>query len=221
MRRFESSRPSHTAVRICSHATADVQIALRNQCLCDRVHSQASAFVLLQPENLTVSMTVYFGRPVCRGTWRYRHGIDRHAHPQRQAKAASHTSSATAAACIFSSCRTARATGGWTIVSLESAARSPSASILIVSLSDARSRREEARALLAKDIDPGVAKKATKRAAKLPARTRLRPLRENGSPTSGTGWQPVTARCFSPGLRPTYSLTSDRALLQTLMRLNC
>jgi integrase len=37
----------------------------------------------------------------------------------------------------------------------------------IVSLSNARSRREDARALLAKDIDPGVAKKATKRIAKL------------------------------------------------------
>jgi hypothetical protein len=32
-------------------------------------------------------------------------------------------------------------------------------------LSSARSRREEARALLAKDVDPGVAKKETKRAA--------------------------------------------------------
>jgi integrase len=37
----------------------------------------------------------------------------------------------------------------------------------IVSLLNARSRREAARALLAKDIDPGVAKKATKRIAKL------------------------------------------------------
>jgi integrase len=36
-----------------------------------------------------------------------------------------------------------------------------------VSLLNARSRREAARALLAKDIDPGVAKKATKRIAKL------------------------------------------------------
>ena len=33
----------------------------------------------------------------------------------------------------------------------------------IVSLSNARSRREDARALLAKEIDPGVAKKASKR----------------------------------------------------------
>ena len=37
----------------------------------------------------------------------------------------------------------------------------------IVSLSNARSRREDARALLAKEIDPGVAKKASKRNAKL------------------------------------------------------
>src|SRR5258708_4957904 len=36
-----------------------------------------------------------------------------------------------------------------------------------VSLSNARSRREDARTLLAKGIDPGVAKKATKRVAKL------------------------------------------------------
>ena len=36
-----------------------------------------------------------------------------------------------------------------------------------VSLSNARSRREDARTLLAKNIDPGVAKKATKRVAKL------------------------------------------------------
>jgi integrase len=37
----------------------------------------------------------------------------------------------------------------------------------IVSLANARSRREDARALLAKEIDPGVAKKASKRIAKL------------------------------------------------------
>jgi integrase len=37
----------------------------------------------------------------------------------------------------------------------------------VVTLSNARSRREEARALLDKDIDPGAAKKATKRVAKL------------------------------------------------------
>ena len=37
----------------------------------------------------------------------------------------------------------------------------------IVSLSNARYRREDARALLAKDIDPGVAKKSTRRIAKL------------------------------------------------------
>src|SRR6516165_3194943 len=37
----------------------------------------------------------------------------------------------------------------------------------IVTLSNARARREEARALLAEGIDPGAAKKATKRAAKL------------------------------------------------------
>src|SRR6476660_7986189 len=36
-----------------------------------------------------------------------------------------------------------------------------------VSLSNARSRREDSRALLAKEIDPGVAKKAAKRTAKL------------------------------------------------------
>jgi integrase len=36
-----------------------------------------------------------------------------------------------------------------------------------VSLSNARSRREEARSLLAKDIDPGITKKAAKRIAKL------------------------------------------------------
>ena len=40
-----------------------------------------------------------------------------------------------------------------------------------VSLSNARSRREDARALLAKDIDPGVAKKTTKRIAKLASET--------------------------------------------------
>jgi Arm DNA-binding domain len=36
-----------------------------------------------------------------------------------------------------------------------------------VSLAAARARREDARDLLAKDIDPGVAKKASKRVAKL------------------------------------------------------
>jgi len=40
----------------------------------------------------------------------------------------------------------------------------------IVSLSNARYRREDARTLLAKDIDPGVAKKSTRRIAKLVAR---------------------------------------------------
>src|SRR3974377_794958 len=37
----------------------------------------------------------------------------------------------------------------------------------VVSLLDARARREEARACLAQDIDPGIAKKARKRAAKV------------------------------------------------------
>src|SRR5436190_15968652 len=37
----------------------------------------------------------------------------------------------------------------------------------IVTLSSARTRREEARALLLQDIDPSAAKKATKRAVKL------------------------------------------------------
>ncbi len=37
----------------------------------------------------------------------------------------------------------------------------------MVSLSNARSRRDDARALLAKDTDPGLAKKAAKRIAKL------------------------------------------------------
>jgi hypothetical protein len=36
-----------------------------------------------------------------------------------------------------------------------------------VSLSDARARREDARGSLAQDVDPGVAKKARKRAAKV------------------------------------------------------
>ena len=49
---------SQTAVRVCSHATADVQIAQRYQLFCDRARSRMTAFVPLQPENLTVSMTV-------------------------------------------------------------------------------------------------------------------------------------------------------------------
>ena len=43
----------------------------------------------------------------------------------------------------------------------------------IMSLSDARARREEARRSLAQDIDPGVAKKARKRAAKVASRKHI------------------------------------------------
>ena len=44
-----------------------------------------AANALLQPGNLTVSMTVHFALFVRRGTWRYRHDADRHSHPQFQA----------------------------------------------------------------------------------------------------------------------------------------
>ena len=91
----------------------------------------------------------------------------------------------------------------------------------LLSLSDARARREEARGSLAQDIDPGVAKKARKRAAKVACENKFEAIAREWIANSGTGWQPVTARCFSPGLKPTYSLTLDRALLLTLMRLNC
>jgi integrase len=62
--------------------------------------------------------------------------------------------------------RTARVTGGWTIVLGKSVA--PLLGVYpTVTLSNARTRREEARALLALGTDPSAAKKAAKRAAKL------------------------------------------------------
>src|SRR4029077_16020280 len=49
--RYEMSPMSRAAhVRNCSHSTADVQIALRYQCLCDRVHSQSGMYLLVTPK---------------------------------------------------------------------------------------------------------------------------------------------------------------------------
>ena len=44
----------------------------------------------------------------------------------------------------------------------------------VMTLSAARAGRDEARRSIAQDIDPGVAKRARKRAEKSPAKTRLR-----------------------------------------------
>ena len=68
-----------------------------------------------------------------------------------------------------------------------------------VTLAKARTRREEARALLAKEMDPGAVKKATKRAAKLAAENTLRPSHENGSLSSAIDWLRDTVRLFWPG----------------------
>ena len=77
------------------------------------------------------------------------------------------TSSATAAACICSLCRPGRATGGWTI-GLAGKRRTLALGVYPeVPLAQARARREEARASLARDADPSSVKKATKRAARL------------------------------------------------------
>ena len=79
----------HINVHSCSHATADVRIALRYQCLGSRVHSQASALDPLgaqKPDGINDG--IFRGILYLAGTWRYRHGIDRHAYPQRQPKQA-------------------------------------------------------------------------------------------------------------------------------------
>jgi hypothetical protein len=92
----------------------------------------------------------------------------------------------------------------------------------ILSLSDARARREEARGSLAHDIDPGVAKKARRRAAKIAcektfeaiAREWIANQRHRLAPRY---WALLLARLEAD----IYSLSSDLALLQTLMHLNC
>ena len=91
----------------------------------------------------------------------------------------------------------------------------------IMTLSAARTVRDEARRLLTQDIDPNVAKKAKNGPLGLPARTPSKLLHGNGLPTNATDWQRDTVRCFWPGLRQMYSRTSDRDRLQRLMRRNC
>ena len=90
-----------------------------------------------------------------------------------------------------------------------------------LSLSNARALREDARVSLAQASIPPLQRKRGSALQKWSPKTRSKPLRESGSPTSGTGWRPVTAHCFSRGLRRTCSLTSDLALLPMLMRPNC
>ena len=86
-----------------------------------------------------------------------------------------------------------------------------------VTLSSARTRREEARALLAGHRDPSAAKKANKRAAGSRPRTRLRPWPESGSKRSETGSPPVTRLGFLPASRQTSFLGSARDRSQTSM----
>ena len=84
-----------------------------------------------------------------------------------------------------------------------------------LSLSQARARREEARRSLAEDIDPVFGEEGEEASPRLPAKTRSRPLRESGSPTSGTGWQPVTAPLLLARLEADIFPQSDLAPLLT------
>ena len=60
----------------------------------------------------------------------------------------------------------------------------------ITTLSSARTQRDEARRLLARDIDPNATKKARKRAAKIAREKHIRVhAHENGSLTSAIGWR--------------------------------
>jgi hypothetical protein len=70
IRRFESSRPSHIAVRRCSLELAPVHKLLRERRKRSRIGPQPSALGFLKPTNLTVSMTVHSGytvAPFCTG----------------------------------------------------------------------------------------------------------------------------------------------------------
>ncbi len=75
--------------------------------------------------------------------------------------------SATVAACTFSSCRMARTIGGWTIASLESAARSLWVCTLFCRFRMHAHVEKKRGGPSLTDIDPGVAKKARKRAARI------------------------------------------------------
>ena len=86
-----------------------------------------------------------------------------------------------------------------------------------LSLSDARARREEARRSLAQDIDPGVAKKARKRAAKFASENTFEAIAREWIANRGNGCSPgYCALLTRRGLRRISSLTSDRALLLTI-----
>jgi len=130
-----------------------------------------------------------------RGTGEYRHGIDRYAHLELRSQSRSPTSSVTAAACTFSSCRTAHATGLGCVlpVSLgKRPARSRSVRVYpALSLSEALRRRRDGRTGVPPlgTLDPSVAKKAEEASCKsCPATTPLRGRwRESGSVQSGTG----------------------------------
>ena len=71
----------------------------------------------------------------------------------------------------------------------------------IVSLSSARARREDARALLAKNVDPSVAKQAAKRAAKLASADTFEAVAREWIDKQHRGHAPGTVRCSLLGLR--------------------
>jgi hypothetical protein len=85
----------------------------------------------------------------------------------------------------------------------------------IVTLAAARTRREEARALLAKNMDPSAAKKAAKHAAKL--------AHENTFEAVAREWIGKQQRRLAPkrGSRRIFFLKSVRGRSRILMRLNC
>ena len=71
----------------------------------------------------------------------------------------------------------------------------------IVSLSNARARREDARALLAKNVDPSSAKQAAKRAAKLASADTFEAVAREWIDKQHRGHAPGTVRCSLLGLR--------------------
>src|SRR6185437_12476991 len=85
IRQFESSRPSHIAVRGCSLEFDSVHELLKRRRKSSRIGPQASAPGLLKPTNLTVSMTVRSGHAVTHFGAEIPSWLDRYTPLQQQA----------------------------------------------------------------------------------------------------------------------------------------
>src|SRR5262245_15580791 len=125
------------------------------------------------------------------------------------------------AACISSLRRTERATGGWTIVLLESVARLLSAFIRLSrfpSPARAATKREHC---WPKTL---IQARRRRRPNVLPSsrvRTHLRLSPGNGSTTSAIDWRLGTVPCSLPVSKQIFSRRSGHSLLPTLTHLNC